>query len=69
MQVDPNITKGKQAEPAKQPEDSGGYDNFKDDNNNGVDDRYEKAEKGKVIIPAFSVGRTQHLVYLLNQLW
>jgi len=25
--------------------------------------------KGKVVIPAFSVGRTQHLVYLLNQLW
>jgi metallo-beta-lactamase family protein len=27
------------------------------------------AEKGKVVIPAFSVGRTQHLVYLLNRLW
>jgi len=25
--------------------------------------------KGKVIIPAFSVGRTQHIVYFLNALW
>ncbi len=27
------------------------------------------AEKGKVVIPSFSVGRTQHLIYILNQLW
>jgi hypothetical protein len=50
VQVDPNITKGKTPEPAVKPESTGGYDNFKDDNKNGVDDRYEKSEKGKVIV-------------------
>jgi metallo-beta-lactamase family protein len=27
------------------------------------------AQGGKIVIPSFSVGRTQHLVYLLHQMW
>ncbi len=28
-----------------------------------------RARGGRVLIPAFSVGRTQHIVYVLNELW
>jgi hypothetical protein len=53
VKIDPNVNTGavkKQSEPETQPESSGSYDSFKDDNNNGIDDRYEKAEKGRVIV-------------------